>query len=60
MHDNSPEVRAQAIHMLSPVEADSSVRQVLHNVSTTDQDPLIRRMSRSMDQTANDVGLQIQ
>jgi hypothetical protein len=60
MHDRSPAVRTQAIHMLSPVEADSSVRQVLHNVSMSDQDPAIRSMSRSMYQDANDVGLQIQ
>lgn len=60
MHDRSPAVRTQAIHMLSPVEADSSVRQVLHNVSMSDEDPEIRSMSRSMYQDANDVGLQIQ
>jgi hypothetical protein len=60
MHDTSPEVRAQAINMLSPVESDSSVRQVLHNVSNSDQDPEIRSRSRTMSKDASDVGLQIQ
>jgi hypothetical protein len=60
MHDASPEVRAQAINMLSPVESDTSVRQVLHNVSNSDQDPGIRSRSRTMSKDASDVGLQIQ
>jgi hypothetical protein len=60
IHDRSPEVRAQAMNMLSPVEADSSVRQVLHNVSNSDRDPEIRSMSRSMAQNASYVSLQIQ
>jgi hypothetical protein len=60
MGDSSPEVREQAIRMLSPVESDSSVRNVLHNVSTRDQDPRVRSMSRTMSQQALDVGLQIQ
>jgi hypothetical protein len=60
MSDSSPEVRAQAVRMLSPVEADSSVRQVLHNASMSDHDPQVRSMSRTMSQQALDVGLQIQ
>ena len=59
-NDASPEVRAQAVQMLSPVEADSAVRQVLHNASMTDHDPQVRSMSRTMSQEALDVGMQIQ
>jgi hypothetical protein len=60
MNDASPEVRAQAVQMLSPVETDSSVRQVLHNASTRDRDPQVRSMLRTMSQQALDIGLQIQ
>ena len=45
MHDRDPDVRIQAISMLDPVEGDSSVRQVLHTVSTTDENPYIRNAS---------------
>ncbi len=58
--DSSAQVRAEAVRMLSPVETDSSVRQVLHNASTGDSDPEIRGLSRSMSQAATDAGLQIQ
>lgn len=60
MHDRSAAVRNQAIRMLSPVEGDSSVRQVLHNASTNDQDPQVRSTSRIMFQNASDIGLQYQ
>ncbi len=58
--DHSPQVREVAMRMLSPVETDSSVRQVLHNVSMSDRDPGIRDLSRNMSQQASDVGMQIQ
>lgn len=45
MRDTSAEVRMHAIDMLQPVEADSSVRQVLHTVSTRDENPYIRNAS---------------
>ena len=45
MRDKSAEVRTVAISMLQPVEGDSSVRQVLHTVSTQDDNPYIRNAS---------------
>lgn len=45
MSDRSAEVRSEAIDMLTPVQGDSSVRQVLHTVSTQDANPYIRNAS---------------
>lgn len=45
MHDPNPEVRTRAISLLEPVESDSSVRQVMRTVSTTDDNPYIRTVS---------------
>lgn len=45
MSDRSAEVRSEAITMLTPVQGDSSVRQVLHTVSTQDTNPYIRNAS---------------
>lgn len=45
MRDTSSDVRTRAIGMLEPVQADSSVRQVLHTVSTRDNNPYIRNAS---------------
>jgi len=45
MHDTSAPVRTKAIDMLEPVQSDSSVRQVLRTVSTTDENPYIRTVS---------------
>ena len=45
MRDQSAEVRSEAIAMLKPVQADSSVRQVLRQVSTQDSNPAIRNAS---------------
>ncbi len=45
MRDPSSTVRTRAIGMLEPVQADSSVRQVLHTVSTQDDNPYIRTAS---------------
>lgn len=43
--DNNPRVRSEAINILTPVGADTSVRQVLHSVAATDQNPYIRTVS---------------
>ena len=45
MVDKSADVRTHAIAMLEPVEGDSSVREVLHTVSTQDENPYIRNAS---------------
>lgn len=45
MHDSNADVRTRAISMLEPVEGDTSVRQVLHTVSTQDDNPYIRNAS---------------
>lgn len=48
LNDNDPKIRSASISMLEPVEADSSVRQVLHSVSNTDTNPYIRTVSRQV------------
>jgi hypothetical protein len=48
LHDSDPGVRSTAVSMLAPVEADTSVRQVLYSVSNTDQDSQIRTVSRQV------------
>jgi hypothetical protein len=45
MHDSNADVRIRAISMLEPVESDSSVRQVMRTVSTSDDNPYIRNVS---------------
>ncbi len=45
MHDGNAGVRKAAIGMLTPVQSDSSVRQVLRTVSTQDENPFIRTAS---------------
>lgn len=46
LKDPDPSVRSQAIALLTPVEADSSVRDVLQTVATQDENPYIRNVSR--------------
>lgn len=46
LHDPDPSVRSQAIDVLAPVDADSSVREVLQTVASRDQNPHIRDVSR--------------
>jgi hypothetical protein len=46
LHDDNPGVRTQAIQMLSPVEADGSVREVLHTLANDDRNPYIRTVSQ--------------
>jgi hypothetical protein len=48
LDDGDPQIRSQAIRLLAPVSADSSVRQVLLNVATHDENPLLRNVSRTM------------
>lgn len=43
--DSSAAVRTRAIALLQPVQSDSSVRQVLRTISTTDQNPYLRTVS---------------
>jgi hypothetical protein len=45
MHDSNAGIRTRAISLLGPVESDSSVRQVMRTVSTTDENPYIRTVS---------------
>jgi len=44
-HDPDAKVRMTAVSLLTPVQHDSSVRQVLRNVSTQDENPYIRTVS---------------
>lgn len=46
LNDNDPHIRTQAIAILEPVEADTSVRQALQSVAQTDRNPKIRLVSR--------------
>jgi anti-sigma factor RsiW len=48
MNDGDPRIRTAAINILQPVEADTSVRQVLYSVSNTDRNPYIRTVSRQV------------
>ncbi len=48
MNDSDPRIRTSAISMLEPVEADTSVRQVLHTVANSDESPHIRTVSRQV------------
>jgi anti-sigma factor RsiW len=45
MHDPYQPIRTRALEMLEPVQADSSVRRVLHTVSTEDGNPAMRLAS---------------
>ena len=55
MRDKSEAVRTQAISMLSPVGADSSVLQALLAVSTDDANPAVRNASFQVLQSASDI-----
>ena len=48
LNDNDPKIRTSAISILEPVEADTSVRQVLHSVANSDENPHIRTVSREV------------
>ncbi|HWB32891.1 MAG TPA: HEAT repeat domain-containing protein [Acidobacteriaceae bacterium] len=55
MHDASASVRTQAISVLEPVDSDSSVRQAMRTVSTTDENPYIRTVSTQVLEGAPDI-----
>ena len=55
LYDKSADVRSQAISMLTPVQADSSVRQVLRTVSSQDVNPAIRTASFQVLQGSADI-----
>jgi hypothetical protein len=48
LNDSDPRIRTSAINMLQPVEADTSVRQVLQSVANSDRNPRIRLVSRQV------------
>ncbi len=48
LNDSDPRIRTAAISLLEPVEADTSVRQVLNTVANSDQNPHIRTVSRQV------------
>jgi hypothetical protein len=54
-HDPNERVRTQAISVLQPVGSDSSVRQVMRTVSTTDTNPYIRTVSSQLLQGTADI-----
>ena len=55
LHDSNATVRAASVGLLSPVQADSSVRQVLRTISTQDANPYIRTASWNALQGAGDI-----
>jgi hypothetical protein len=55
MNDKSAGVRTAAIGLLTPVQSDSSVRQVLRTVSTQDDNPYIRTASFQALQSSADI-----
>ena len=48
LNDSDPRIRTAAITILEPVEADTSVRQVLSTVANSDHNPHIRTVSRQV------------
>jgi hypothetical protein len=48
LNDTDPHIRTEAISILEPVEADTSVRQVLRSVASSDRNPRIRLASRQV------------
>ncbi len=48
LNDSDPRIRNAAVGILQPVEADTSVRQVLHTVAYSDDDSHIRTVSRQV------------
>jgi hypothetical protein len=54
-HDPDEHVRTRAVSLLQPVGSDSSVRQVMRTVSTTDENPYIRTVSNQVLQGTADI-----
>lgn len=56
LNDPDAQIRTAAIGLLAPVEADSSVREVLQTVATQDSNPYIRTVSRQfLEQVAQQI-----
>jgi HEAT repeats/Putative zinc-finger len=55
MQDANAGVRKRAVSLLGPVQSDSSVRQVMRKVSTTDENPYIRTVSTQALQGTADI-----
>lgn len=55
MHDPNSNVKIHAISLLQPVQSDSSVRQAMRTVSTTDENPYIRTVSTQLLQGSADI-----
>uniref|UniRef100_E6PWX2 Putative zinc-finger domain-containing protein n=1 Tax=mine drainage metagenome TaxID=410659 RepID=E6PWX2_9ZZZZ len=55
MNDPDAQIRSEAITMLAPVDADSSVRQVLSTVATQDNNAHIRDASRLVLQRVSEI-----
>ncbi len=55
MNDPDAHIRSEAITMLAPVDADSSVRQVLSTVATQDNNAHIRDASRLVLQRVSEI-----
>jgi hypothetical protein len=55
MHDSNAGIRTRAISLLQPVESDSSVRQVMRTISTSDENPYIRTVSTQLLQGTADI-----
>lgn len=48
LNDRDERIRSASIQLLEPIDADTSVRQVLYSVSTSDANPQIRNVSRQV------------
>ena len=48
VHDSNPGARTEALRLLEPVRADSSVRSVLKELARDDQNQYIRSQARIM------------
>ena len=48
VHDSNPGARTEAMRLLEPVRADSSVRTVLQKLAESDQNQYIRSQARSV------------
>ncbi|WP_263356275.1 anti-sigma factor family protein [Acidicapsa ligni] len=55
LNDPEAKIRSEAISMLQPVEADTSVRQVLSTVALSDQNSHIRTASRAVLQRVSEI-----
>ncbi|MGD0546756.1 MAG: HEAT repeat domain-containing protein [Terracidiphilus sp.] len=55
LNDGDPRIRTAAIGILTPVEGDTSVREVLHSVANTDRNPYIRTVSRQVLENAPEI-----